>query len=156
MLALLAFPPGEARAAPSAAPSSWSLTLQQVGKDGGAVGTPVQLSCPSAGCATSFPLILGEATRDIHVQVDYVARGAYLTLEQRSPNIRAVMDFTTGHKGPIFVPLRRPTHNTMLVQLLVASESDAGNPVLAEGAVFNAKVRPDAYLRVAFDKPNPG
>lgn len=133
-------------------PTPWALTLQQVGPTGSAVGTPVRLACPSSGCDVTFPLVLGNETHDFHLLVDFVARGAYLSLEQRSPSIRAVMDFTSGFKGPIFVPLRRPNENAQLVKLLVAGGNDAGDPVLANGPVFNEKMRPDAYLRVTFDR----
>ncbi len=134
------------------APAPWSMTLQQVGPAGGAVGTPVTIACPSAGCEGTFRLVIGKATHAFHIQVTFVAAGAYLTLMQRSPGIRAVMDFDTGYKGPIFVPLRRPTLNTQVVKLLVAGARHPGDPVLASGPVFNAKLRPDAYLRVVFQR----
>jgi hypothetical protein len=145
-----------AAAAPAPATTPWIMTLQQVGPGGAAVGTPVKLSCPSSGCETSLPLVLGTETHDFHVQVDFVARGAYLSLQQRSPSIRAVMDFTTGYKGPIFTPLRRPNENALLVKLLVAGTEDTGNPVLANGPVFNGKMEPDAYLRVTFEREASG
>ena len=131
----------------------WVMTLQKVGQDGAAVGAPVRVTCPDSGCETSLPLVVGRATADIHVQVGYVARGAYLTLVPRTPGIGAVVDFTTGYKGPIFAPLRRPGQNTLLVKRLVAGAPDAGDPVLANGPVFNTKMRPDAYLRVLFQRP---
>jgi hypothetical protein len=144
------------RGAVAAEPLPWMMTLQQVGPGGAAVGTPVKLNCPSAGCETSLPLVLGTEAHDFHVQVDFVARGAYLSLEQRSPSIRAVMDFTTGYKGPIFAPLRRPNENALLVKLLIAGTEDTGNPVLANGPVFNGKMEPDAYLRVTFERAASG
>ncbi len=134
------------------APAPWRMTLQQVGPAGGAVGTPVTIACPSAGCEGTFRLVIGKAAHAFHIQVIFVAAGAYLTLMQRSPGIRAVMDFNTGYKGPIFVPLRRPTLNTRVVKLLVAGAHHPGDPVLASGPVFNAKLRPDAYLRVVFQR----
>jgi hypothetical protein len=135
------------------APAPWVMTLQQVGRDGAAVGAPVRVTCPSTGCETTLPLAVGRMTADIHVQVGFVARGAYLTLVPRTPGIGPVMDYTAGYKGPIFAPLRRPNENTLLVQLLVAGAHDGGDPVLANGPVFNAKMRPDAYLRVLFQRP---
>lgn len=151
---LLAMPLFLAAAAPAAPP--WVMTLQQVGSTGTAVGTPIRLPCPSAGCETSFQLVIGKQSDTFHLQVSYVATGAYLTIVQRSPNVRAVMDFTTGYLGPIFAPLHFPTKNTRLVKLVVAGSSDASNPVLASGPVFNAKMRPDAYLRVVFQRPPAG
>ncbi len=141
-------------AAPPAAPppAPWIMTLRQVGQDGAAVGAPIEVTCPSAGCETTLPLMVGQVTSQVHVQVSFVAAGAYLTLVPRSPGISAVVDFNTGYKGPIFAPLRRPRENTLLVKLLVAGARDAGDPVLANGPVFHAKMRPDAYLRVVFQR----
>lgn len=133
----------------------WTMILQQVGGDGAAVGTAIRLACPNSGCATTFPLAIGRETHEFHLQVAFVATGAYLTIVQRSPAIRAVMDFTTGHKGPTFVPLRSQNIDTKLVKLVVAGASDPGNPVLASGPVFNTKMRPDAYLRVIFERDEP-
>ncbi|MDE2334593.1 MAG: hypothetical protein KGK10_08655 [Rhodospirillales bacterium] len=141
-------------AAPKAAP--WTMTLQQVGPHGTAVGTPVRLPCPHSGCDTTFPLVIARRTGDFHLQVMFVATGAYLTLVPRSPGIRAVMEFSTGYKGPIFIPLRRPDQNKQLLKLLVVGARDNGDPVLANGPVFHAKLRPDAYLRVAFTRPPQG
>jgi hypothetical protein len=134
-------------------PAPWIMTLQQVGRDGAAAGSPVRVTCPSTGCETTLPLVVGRMTGEVHVQVSFVAAGAYLTLVPRTPGLGAVVDYTTGYKGPIFAPLRRPDENTRLVQLLVAGAGDAGDPVLANGPVFNTKLRPDAYLRVRFERP---
>lgn len=152
--ALLLATPVLAAAAPAAPP--WIMTLQQVGPTGAAVGTPIRLPCPSAGCETSFLLVIGKQSHAFHLQVSYVATGAYLTIVQRSPSIRAVMDFGTSYPGPIFAPLHFPTKNTRLVELVVAGSNDPSNPVLANGPVFNAKMRPDAYLRVVFQKRTAG
>lgn len=143
-------------AAPAPAPApAWTLVLQQVGVSGAPVGNAVRLTCPQAGCEASFPLAIGRETHQFHIQVAFVATGAYLTIVQRSPSIRAVTEFSAGHKGPIFAPLRSRTIDTKLVQLVVAGADDPGNPVLASGPVFNTKMRPDAYLRVVFQKPGP-
>lgn len=133
-------------------PPPWIMTLQQVGPDGGAVGVPTSITCPSAGCEGTFRLIIGEATHTFHIQVTLVATGAYLTLVQRSPGIRAVMNFDTGYKGPIFVPLRHLNLNTQRVKLLVAGAHHPGDPMLASGPVFNTRLRPDAYLQVVFQR----
>ncbi len=150
--ALLALP--LLAAAPTPAP--WNVTLQQVGPRDRAVGTPIRLPCPPSGCGTTFALVIGREAQNFHLQVMFVASGAYLTLVPRSPGIRAVMEFSTGYQGPIFLPLRRPERNTQLIKLLVAGAHDTGDPVLANGPVFHAKMRPDAYLRVVFSRTPPG
>lgn len=135
------------------------IDILQLDRQDKQVGEPVQVACPATGCQTVLKLrTSGDAEPEpFLLSVQFVARGAYVTLTPRSAATAEVQQFEQGHKGAIFVSLRTPGRIVKRMEFIVVRsasvrelEQKNNGQVLASGQVFNRKREPDLVLRVEF------
>lgn len=136
------------------------IEIRQLDPKGASVGTAHEVSCPSTGCQTIIDLTIAASPEPFLFSVEFVGRGAYVTLAPRSIAIAEVQEFGEGHKGAIFVPLHRRDRQQVEMAFIVVSsatvqalEANRSGDVLASGQVFNRKRYPDFTLRVTFSRP---
>jgi hypothetical protein len=161
--ALLLQPAPASAQAASADPTGGDARLVQITQIGPAeqpLGDPTQVACPASGCQTILQLAVDSRPEPFLLSVQFVARGAYVTLVPRSIGTAEVLDFDQGRKGAIFLPLRTPGRHVVRMEFVVvrsasvrALEPHVKGQVLASGNVFNRKRRPDLVLRIEFAPP---
>ncbi len=138
--------------------AQWHVTLVQVDAAGAKLGDPVAVDCPTSGCQQPLTLRVGKVEIPTMASVQFVERGAYLTLQPQSLAAARIMDFDQGRPAPIFLLLRDRSRSTQTVRLIVGQDASlrrlqqGENPdSYAAGAVFNRKLTPDAVLKVTFE-----
>jgi hypothetical protein len=145
------------------APASAQTRLIQVSQidiQGELIGAPNEVACPSSGCQTIVDLTVATLPEPFLFSVEFVGRGAYVTLSPRSIATAAVLEFSEGHQGAIFVPLRDRDRQQVTLSFIVvrsatlrALQPNKDADVLASGRVFNRKRTPDLTLRVTISPP---
>lgn len=164
LLLLLAAGPARAQPAPpdsTASAGTRLIQISQINSEGALVGHPNELPCPPSGCQTVIDLMAEGFKEPFLFAVEFVGRGAYVTLSPRSIAIAKVQPWGDGHQGPIFVALsgagRQQTDMPFIViraATLRALQPRDNPDVLASGNVFNRKRTPDMTLRVTFGPAN--
>ncbi len=166
--ALVAVAPAAARAQATRTPPADAdaiagtrlIQVSQIDPKGGLIGAPNEVACPPSGCQTIIDLTTAALPEPFLFSVEFVGRGAYVTLSPRSIATAEVLEFSEGHTGPIFVPLHGRDRQLVSMAFIIvrsatlrALEPDKGADVLASGRVFNRKRYPDLTLRVIFSPP---
>jgi hypothetical protein len=131
------------------------VTVTQLSPTGQALGEPRVVECPETGCQQAMALAVGDKTLPFMADVQFVDRGAYVSLQARAVEIGAVVQFEQGRRGPVFLrgltdaPIAQTLRFTLapsatLRRLDVADDGKT----LGTGNVYTRKRTPDVVLRV--------
>jgi hypothetical protein len=141
------------------------VTVTQLSATGQVLGAPHTIECPETGCQRAMALAVGDKTVPFMADVQFVGRGAYVSMQARAVEIGAVVEFDKGRRGPVFLrgEAEAPIAQTLRFALAPATTlrrldvADDGK-TLGTGNVYTRKRSPDLMLRVEIgvpqEKPN--
>lgn len=136
------------------------VTVTQLSPTGQVVGTPHTIECPETGCQRAIALAVGDKTLPFMADIQFVGRGAYLSMQARAVEIGAVVEFEQGRRGPAFLrgEAEAPIAQTLRYALAPATTlrrldaADDGKTIYT-GNVYTRKRSPDLVLKVEIGSP---
>lgn len=131
------------------------VTVTQVSETGRMLGEPRELECPETGCQQAMALAVGDKTLPFMADIQFVGRGAYVSVQARAVEIGAVVEFEKGRRGPVFLrgETDAPIAQTLRFALAPSATlrrldvADDGK-TLGTGNVYTRKRTPDLVLKV--------
>ena len=137
-----------------------TVTLTQLSEAGRALGEAHQLECPETGCQLAMALAVGDKTLPFMADIQFVGRGAYVSLQARAVEIGAVVQFEQGRRGPAFLrgEGEAPIAQTLRYALAPSATlrrldvADDGK-TLSSGNVYTRKRAPDLILKLEIAAP---
>ena len=79
------------------------VRLTHPSADGKPMGPPREMACPETGCQHLVQLMVDQERLSFLADIQFVAKGAYLSLQPRSIAVGGVREFSTGRPGPVFL-----------------------------------------------------
>lgn len=142
------------RAAARAAAFRIARLTQVAGRE--LVGEPKVINCPDTGCQQVVSLVVDGAAQNFLLDIQFVSKGTYVSLQSRSAAIGSVMEFRQGSPGPVFirggdagVSDQRLSFVTAAAASLRRLDTGPGDGrTLASGNVFTRKRAPDMVVRL--------
>ncbi len=136
------------------------VTVTQVSATGQALGEPNAIECPETGCQRAMALTVGDKMVPFMADIQFVGRGAYVSVQARAVEIGAVVEFDKGRRGPVFLrgEAEAPIAQTLRFALAPATTlrrldvADDGK-TLGTGNVYTRKRSPDLMLKVEIGPP---
>ena len=136
------------------------VTVTQLSATGQVLGEPHAIECPETGCQRAMALVVGDKTLPFMADVQFVGRGAYVSVQARAVEIGAVVEFSQGRRGPVFLrgEAEAPIAQTLRFALAPATTlrrldvADDGK-TLGTGNVYTRKRSPDLMLKVEIGPP---
>lgn len=135
------------------------VTLTQL-SDTGEKLSEHEVECPESGCQRAMALVVGSRTLPFMADIQFVSRGAYVSLQARAVEIGAVVEFEKGRRGPAFLrgDGEAPIGQTLRYALAPSATlrrldvADDGK-TLNTGNVYTRKRTPDMVMRVEIGPP---
>ena len=136
------------------------VTLTQLSPTGQVVGTPHTIECPETGCQRAVSLAVGDKSLPFMADIQFVGRGAYVSVQARAVEIGAVVEFEQGRRGPVFLrgEAEAPIAQTLRYALAPSATlrrldvADDGK-TLGTGNVYTRKRSPDLVVKVEIGPP---
>jgi hypothetical protein len=132
-----------------------TVRVTQLGTDLKPMGPPREMACPESGCQHVVQLKVDQERLSFLADIQFVAQGAYLSLQPRSIAIGSVREFSTGRSGPVFLKAAANQGVDKQVRFVTApSESvrrleGPGDPrTVASGQTVTRKRDADVILKV--------
>lgn len=135
------------------------VTLTQVSDTGEKLGEH-EVECPETGCQRAMALAVGGRVLPFMADIQFVGRGAYVSLQARAVEIGAVVEFEKGRRGPAFLrgEAEAPIAQTLRYALAPSATlrrldvADDGKTLNA-GNVYTRKRSPDLVMKVEIGAP---
>lgn len=135
-----------------------AVRLTQLSTGGQPVGETRAFDCPETGCQQAMALEVDGRPVPFVVDLQFVSRGAYVSLQTRVVEVAAVVEFEKGRRGPAFLrgASAEPIGQTLRFALAPAAtlrrlDAAADGKTLATGNVYTRKLAPDVVLRVEIE-----
>jgi hypothetical protein len=135
------------------------VTLTQLSPTGEKLGEH-EVDCPESGCQRAMALAVGDRTLPFMADIQFVGRGAYVSLQARAVEIGAVVEFEKGRRGPAFLRGEGEAALAQTLRYALAPSATLRRLDLADdgktlntGNVYTRKRTPDLVMRVEIAAP---
>ncbi len=132
-----------------------TVRVTQLGADLKPMGPPREVSCPETGCQHLVQLVVDQERLSFLADIQFVDKGAYLSLQPRSIAIGSVREFSTGRSGPVFLKASGNRGVDKQVRFVTAPpesvrrlEGAADPRTVASGQMVTRKRDADVILKV--------